>query len=271
MPELPEVETCLRGLAPHITQQTINACHVYERRLRWLVAPDLSRQLTQQTITTLQRRGKYLLFNTTQGTLILHLGMSGSLRLSDSKQPRHKHDHVELTFSNGYCLRFRDPRRFGSLHWTTQPATQHRLLSKLGLEPLQRQFCGNYLFRVGNTRNKAIKLLLMDNHIVVGIGNIYAQEALFAAKIHPARPANTIDQQRYNVLANAIKKVLRRAIAAGGTSLRDFVNSSGNPGYFKQQLAVYGRAGLACDTCRHDLQSFTIGQRSTVFCENCQH
>lgn len=270
MPELPEVETTRRGIAPHITGRTVRRVVVRDRRLRWPVPRRLAEELTGQVIDRVGRRAKYLLLETDTGTAILHLGMSGSLKLVDSSTPPGKHDHVDLQLENGRTLRFTDPRRFGSLHWTTRPVVTHRLLRDLGPEPLDAAFTGDYLYGLSRGRRVAVKNFIMNSHIVVGIGNIYASEALYMAGIHPKRLAGRISRQKYALLCEVVREVLQDAIAAGGTTLRDFVNGEGKPGYFRQHLNVYGRSGQPCISCRVPIREIRLGQRSTFYCPKCQ-
>ena len=270
MPELPEVETTLRGIAPHIAGRTIVAVVVRDHRLRWPVAPGLATALQGQAIHSLQRRGKYLLLGLDQGTLLIHLGMSGSLRVVNHRFPVKKHDHVDLVFSDDCLLRFTDPRRFGCILWLTGDVNRHELLRNLGPEPLTGAFDGDYLYARSRGRSAAVKTFIMDNRIVVGVGNIYANEALFNAGIHPLRSAGRIALPRYQSLVTEIKAVLANAIRVGGTTLRDFTGSDGNPGYFRQSLNAYGRAGLPCLRCSATLREARIGQRSSVYCAACQ-
>ena len=239
-------------------------------RLRWPVPRRLAKELPGQVIDRVGRRAKYLLLETGTGTAILHLGMSGCLRLVDSSHPPGKHDHVDLQLDNGRALRFTDPRRFGSLHWTTRPAGAHRLLRELGPEPLDTVFSGDYLYELSRGRRVAVKNFIMNSHVVVGIGNIYASEALYMAGIHPKRMAGRISRQKYGLLSEVVKEVLQDAIAAGGTTLRDFVNGEGKPGYFRQHLNVYGRHGEPCISCRVPVREIRLGQRSTFYCPKCQ-
>ena len=269
MPELPEVETSRRGIAPFIEGQQIRGLVVRERRLRWPVPTGLEITLVGQTVQKLDRRAKYLLFHTATGTALLHLGMSGSLRIIDPAEPPGKHDHVDLLMSNGKALRFRDPRRFGSLLWSEAGAL-HPLLAKLGPEPLGDVFDGDYLWQRARGRRVAIKPFIMNAEIVVGVGNIYASEALFDAGIHPLRQAQRVSRIRMRGLAESIRNVLKRALKAGGTTLRDFSGGDGEPGYFQQQLAVYGREGRPCRRCHAPLKSVVLGQRSTYYCTKCQ-
>ena len=269
MPELPEVETTCRGIAPHITGRRVTRVIVRNPNLRWPVSRRLARDLGGQTINAVSRRAKYLLLQTDAGTAILHLGMSGSLCLVSSGTAAGKHDHVDIVFGKT-ALRLTDPRRFGSLHWTRCPPEQHRLISPLGPEPLTATFTGDYLYQASRKRKVAIKQFIMNSHIVVGIGNIYASEALYMAGIHPRRAAGKTSRRKYQLLAEVIKEVLNDSIAQGGTTLRDFVNGDGKPGYFRQQLNVYGRAGEPCISCRVPIREIRQGQRSTFYCPKCQ-
>jgi formamidopyrimidine-DNA glycosylase len=270
MPELPEVETTRRGLSPLLTQQQISTIEVREPRLRWPVPIELARVLPGQTIEHVDRRAKYLLLRTGNGTLIIHLGMSGSLRIVEQGTPPAKHDHVDLVLQTGHCLRLRDPRRFGCILWTIGDPLNHPLLVNLGPEPLSEQFQGDYLYQRSRGRRGAVKPFIMNSEVVVGIGNIYANESLHEAGIHPARCVHRISRRRYQRLAHAIKQVIGDAITAGGTSVRDFVDSRGQPGYFSQSLRVYGRNGQPCPRCGRTLQHARIGQRSSVYCLHCQ-
>lgn len=270
MPELPEVETTLRGIAPHITGQRLSAAVVRNPRLRFPVPGDLSEQLAGQLLERAYRRGKYLLFDCENGTLILHLGMSGSLRLLAEPHTPTAHEHVDLCFANGTLLRLRDPRRFGSLVWTQTDALRHPLLAGLGLEPLSGAFDAAALAALAQGRKLAIKQLLMDAHAIVGVGNIYATESLFRAGIDPRRPAGKISMQRLARLVVAVKETLLAAIEAGGSSLRDFVGGDGAQGYFQQRYYVYGRGGKPCRVCGATLKSLRLGQRASVYCPCCQ-
>ena len=270
MPELPEVETTRRGIAPHIEGQNITQVIVRQPKLRWPVPETLAQTLPGLSIQSVSRRAKYLLFSTASGTVLLHLGMSGNLRIMSANQAAGKHDHIDFVFANGTILRFNDPRRFGAVLWTTEPPSEHQLLKDLGPEPLLADFNGELLYSLSRNRKTAVKLFIMDSHIVVGVGNIYANEALFMAGIRPTRQAGKISLARYQKLAECIRVVLQQAIQQGGTTLRDFVNEAGKPGYFQQQLRVYGRAGLACVGCNQLLTEIRIANRSTVFCGHCQ-
>lgn len=270
MPELPEVETTLRGIEPHLLNQRITRVIVRDRRLRWPVPTEVNRA-EGQTVISLQRRGKYLLLNLQQGGLIIHLGMSGSLRIMQQPMTPDKHDHFDVELENGVCLRFNDPRRFGAFLWVQDDMQSHELLRNLGPEPLSDDFTADYLFQRSRNRIVAIKNFIMNGHVVVGVGNIYASEALFMAGIHPQRAAGRISRQRYENLVLAIRDVLQRAIEQGGTTLRDFVNSDGAPGYFAQNLLVYDRAGNDCFQCGSAIKQKVIGQRSSYYCPACQH
>jgi formamidopyrimidine-DNA glycosylase len=269
MPELPEVETTRSGITPHIQGRRISGVAVRQPNLRWPVADNLAGLVTGRTVRSVERRAKYLLLNLANGTLILHLGMSGSLRILPRDSEPGKHDHFDLRFRD-CCLRLRDPRRFGAVLWTDRPVAEHPLIAHLGPEPLSAAFDGAYLHRQAQKRRVAVKSLIMDGRVVVGVGNIYANEALFAAGIRPDRAAGRVSRARYRELAQAVKAVLARAIEQGGTTLRDFVGGDGKPGYFSVQLAVYGRGGEDCRNCRQPLTEVRLGQRSTVFCKLCQ-
>ncbi len=270
MPELPEVETIKRGLIPALLHQTITEILVRNPKLRWVVSSDLSKKLQNLKVIDIQRRGKYLLFKTESGDLILHLGMSGRLQLLYEPTTPQRHDHVDIVFSNGVTLRYTDPRRFGCLIWTEQPAEQHKLLAHLGVEPLSKKFSGKYLYEQAVKRKTPVKLFLMNHQIVVGIGNIYANEALFEAGIHPLTPAKSLTLSQCQRLVEACKHVLGRAIKAGGTTLKDYQNAHGQLGYFSQQLKVYGKSELPCQICGTSLVGISVGSRATVFCPKCQ-
>jgi formamidopyrimidine-DNA glycosylase len=269
MPELPEVETTCRGIAPHVAGQRVTRVIVRNPDLRWPVTRRLATEFTGQVVRRVYRRAKYLLLETDEGTAILHLGMSGSLKLVAAREPAMKHDHVDIVFGNT-ALRLTDPRRFGSLHWTRRPAAQHRLIAALGCEPLGDEFSGDYLYARSRGRKVAVKQFIMNGHIVVGIGNIYANEALFMAGIHPKRAAGRISRRKYALLAEVIREVLGDAIEQGGTTLRDFVNGEGKPGYFSQHLNVYGKAGEPCISCRVPIRELRQGQRASYYCPKCQ-
>ncbi|HAV86419.1 bifunctional DNA-formamidopyrimidine glycosylase/DNA-(apurinic or apyrimidinic site) lyase [Stutzerimonas balearica] len=269
MPELPEVETTRRGIAPHLLGQTIERVVVRDRRLRWPIPEDLDVRLSGQRIEAVERRAKYLLIRVQSGTLIAHLGMSGSLRLVPAELPAAKHEHVDILLGSGQALRYTDPRRFGALLWSELPL-EHPLLASLGPEPLDEGFDGRRLYELSRGRSMAVKPFIMDNAVVVGVGNIYASEALFAAGIDPRRPAGGISRARYERLAAEIKRILAMAIERGGTTLRDFVGGDGKPGYFQQELFVYGRGGAFCKQCGSTLREVRLGQRASVYCGRCQ-
>ena len=269
MPELPEVETTRRGIMPHVVGKTVSAVFVHECRLRWPVSPELVQMVTGQTILDIKRRGKYLLFELETGRVMIHLGMSGSLRLARPHTERRKHDHLEFIIDNGSTLRFHDPRRFGSVFWLYGDAG-HELIDTLGPEPLTREFSADYLFDLSRGRKTPIKNFIMNSKVVVGVGNIYANEALFMSGILPSRFSGSIAKSRYCRLVDNIKTVLNTAIAFGGTTLRDFVREDGSPGYFKLELLAYSRAGEPCVACGKRLTESRIGNRSTVYCSRCQ-
>lgn len=269
MPELPEVETSRRGIAPHIVDSTVTGVVIRNRRLRWPVSRSVDRNLLGSSITAIDRRAKYLLLRTTDGAAILHLGMSGSVFIVDRDTPAGVHDHVDIEFNSGKSLRFRDPRRFGSLHWSRDPLN-HKLLKSLGPEPLSDEFNGAYLWEKSRGRRVSIKQFIMNAQVVVGVGNIYASEALFFAGIHPRRAAGRVSLQRYDQLSSSIKDVLTKAIKAGGTTLRDFYGGDGEAGYFQQQLEAYGREDEPCRYCNTPIRSIVQGQRSTYYCKQCQ-
>jgi formamidopyrimidine-DNA glycosylase len=274
MPELPEVETTRRGLAPHLEGHRIEAVTLRRPDLRWPIPPQVKRLLPGQRIEAVRRRAKYLLLDTGAGSAVLHLGMSGSLRVLPARTPVTAHDHVDLVLEasardGARVLRFNDPRRFGCLLWQP-PGKTHELLRDLGPEPLSDDFDGDELFARSRERKAPVKVFLMDQKVVVGVGNIYAAEALFAAGISPLRPAGRVSRERYRALADAVKAILAAAIARGGTTLRDFISPDGAPGYFEQELAAYGRGGEPCPRCRRPLRSAPIGQRATAWCGHCQ-
>jgi formamidopyrimidine-DNA glycosylase len=270
MPELPEVETARRGIAPHLTGRRILALTVRERRLRYPVAPGTEEALAGQCIQRLRRRGKYLLLDLERGGVLIHLGMSGSLRVLAAASPPGPHDHLDLLLDDGGVLRLRDPRRFGCLLWTPGEPDEHPLIRHLGPEPLGPDFGGDHLYAASRGRRLPVKAFIMDARIVVGVGNIYASESLFLAGVHPARACGRIGRARFGRLADAIRRVLSRAIEEGGTSLRDFVREDGRPGYFARALQVYGRDGAPCPGCGAPLRQRRIGQRSSFFCSRCQ-
>jgi len=268
VPELPEVETTLRGISPYLLHQRIRSVDVREPRLRWPV-PARVTDAAGQRVESLRRRAKYLLVGLEGGALMIHLGMSGSIRVMTSVCEPGKHDHFDIVLDET-VLRFNDPRRFGSFLWLDSPVDEHPLLASLGPEPFSSDFSGEHLWRASRGRKLAVKNFIMDGKIVVGVGNIYASEALFMAGLHPTRPAGRISAARYDGLAAAIRDVLGRAIEQGGTTLRDYVNGNGSPGYFAQDLLVYGRTGQACFQCGAGIRQKVIGQRSSFYCISCQ-
>lgn len=275
MPELPEVETTLRGIRPYLEGERVQRLLVREPRLRLPIAPETADLVQGQRIGALSRRSKYILMGLERGTLIVHLGMSGSLRVVPPSSPPRRHDHLDLVLSDQRCLRFHDPRRFGIFLWTAETPEvaerQHPLLSHLGPEPLGERFDGDDLYAASRGRRVAIKSFIMDASVVVGVGNIYANESLFLAGIHPARLCCRVGRARYRLLAETIRRVLADAIAQGGTTLRDFVQEDGQPGYFAQSLRVYGREGEPCKQCGEPVRQRRIGQRSSFYCPRCQH
>lgn len=269
MPELPEVETTRAGLAPHLEGRRVVGATLRRPDLRWPIPAAIGEELPGQRIASVRRRAKYLLLEAQTGSALLHLGMSGCLRVLPAGTPTGPHDHVDLALDSGRVLRFTDPRRFGCLLW--QPAGEtHELLRGLGPEPLSDDFGGDHLFALSRGRRAPVKTFLMDQAVVVGVGNIYAAESLFRAGIHPLRPAGEVSRARYAALADAVKAVLGQAIARGGTTLRDFLAPDGAPGYFEQELWVYGREGEACKACGRALKHARVGQRATVWCPLCQ-
>ncbi len=270
MPELPEVETTCRGIAPHIEGRSVQCVIVRQPKLRWPVPDTLSDLLSGQTIQKVTRRAKYILIKTSNGTVLIHLGMSGSLRIMTADQEPKKHDHIDFILNENVVLRFNDQRRFGAVLWTNEPIAEHTLLKELGPEPLLEEFTGQLLYTVSRNKKVPVKTFIMDSHVVVGVGNIYANEALFMAGVLPLQPAGTLILEQYEKLVECIKVILHHAITQGGTTLRDFVNEDGKPGYFKQQLKVYGRKGLPCVNCQSLLIEVRLANRSTVFCQTCQ-
>lgn len=273
MPELPEVETTRKGVAPYLKSASINDVIVRQSSLRWPIPDDIADILKQQTIHRINRRAKYILVECDSGTLIIHLGMSGSLRVLKEWQdhPVGKHDHVDILLSNGHCLRYTDPRRFGAILWTDQPIDQHKLIAHLGPEPLEESFDAQYLKQQAKTKRCSVKSLIMNGHIVVGVGNIYANESLFLAGIHPKTSAFKLTIKQCQTLTEKIKQVLEKAIQAGGTTLKDFTDSEGKPGYFAQELNVYGRKDESCPLCGDKIKHYKETQRATYYCPSCQH
>lgn len=270
MPELPEVENTRRGLARHLRRQRIAALRVYEPRLRWPVRPDLSRKLAGQRILRVGRRGKYLVLGLEAGTVLLHLGMSGNLRAVPAQVARIPHDHFDLVLDSGLALRFNDPRRFGCLLYTDSDPREHALLARIGPEPFSRAFNAGYLLRITRGRRVAVKQLLMNSRLVVGLGNIYTSEALFRARIRPQRRAGTLSPTECARLVRGARAVLRHAIRAGGTTLRDYLGADGMPGSFRRRLYVYERTGKPCRRCGSAVRALKQGQRSTYYCPSCQ-
>ncbi len=269
MPELPEVETTRRGIAPAITGKTIRTLQVRNPRLRWPVPEELAGEVEAQVVESVTRRAKYLLLNLPNGSVIVHLGMSGSLRVVTPDTPLRKHDHVDFVIDSGAVLRFHDPRRFGCVLW--QPAGEvHPLLASLGPEPLGPEFSGQRLFGLSRKRKTAVKPFLMDQAVVVGVGNIYATEALYRAGIDPRRPAGRISAARYELLAEQVRGVLAESIERGGTTLRDYVDPQGSPGWFALQLSAYERAGEPCARCQTPIRRVVLGQRASFYCPQCQ-
>lgn len=269
MPELPEVETTKRGIAPFVTGHVVTRVLLRRKDLRWPIPRALTTKLPGQRIDAVERRAKYLLLHTEAGSALLHLGMSGSLRIVDPAFPPRTHDHYDLVLDSGKALRCNDPRRFGCLLWQ-KPGEVHPLLRDLGPEPLGDAFDGDWLFALSRGRSAAVKSFLMDQSSVVGVGNIYASEALFAAGVHPKRAAGTVSRTRYARIATEVRRILEHAIARGGTTLRDFIAPDGAPGYFEQELMVYGRAGEPCKTCGTPIRAEPIGQRMSYWCPHCQ-
>lgn len=268
MPELPEVETAVNGVSPYLTGFVIEKIVVRNSKLRWEVSPQLT-QIAQQKVTALSRRAKYLIIHTTQGFIIGHLGMSGSVRIVAHDSPIEKHDHLDIVMNNGKLLRYNDPRRFGAWLWTETLEDFH-LFATLGPEPLSEEFNAQYLFKKSRKKTTTLKSFLMDNRVVVGVGNIYANESLFLCGLYPAKPARTLTKMQAETLVQTIKQELTRAIQQGGTTLKDFLQPDGKPGYFAQELQVYGRKGEPCPKCGTKIESSVIGQRNSFFCPTCQ-
>ncbi len=273
MPELPEVETTCRGLAPHLEGRRVLAVTLRRNDLRWPIPSEIRTVLPTQRIDAVRRRAKYILMETDAGTAIWHLGMSGSMRVLPVTTPVTAHDHVDLLVDGARggsrVLRFNDPRRFGCLLWQP-PGETHALLKALGPEPLSDEFDGDYLYARSRGRSAPIKAFLMDQKVVVGVGNIYAAEALFAAGVSPLRAAGKVSRERYGTIAAEVRRILQYAIVRGGTTLRDFISPDGAPGYFEQELSAYGRGGEACPRCGRPMKQAMLAQRATVWCGHCQ-
>ena len=269
MPELPEVEVSRLGITPHILNQTIDKIVIRQRQLRWLIPEEINDAVGLE-ISAVKRRAKYLLIETQAGTIILHLGMSGKLRVVPVETALVKHDHVDICLSNGMCLRFNDPRRFGACLWQASDSEGLDIMNNLGPEPLTDDFDGQRLFELSRTKSQAVKNFIMDNKVVVGVGNIYANESLYLSKVNPLKSAKKITKKQYLLLAENIKLVLARAIKQGGTTLKDFAQADGQPGYFAQELHVYGRKGEECKVCSTEIESVVIGQRNSFYCPKCQ-
>ena len=274
MPELPEVETTLRGISPHIQGKKVADVVLRQTKLRWQVNPQLAELLAGQEVLSCRRRAKYLIISFATGILLIHLGMSGSLRIFTDGDARidhpDKHDHVDIVFADGTVLRYHDPRKFGAILWYEGIAEHHPLIEKLGPEPLSDDFSADYLYQKLKTQKRAVKLALMDNSVVVGVGNIYANESLFKSGVSPHRPAEKVKKKECAVLVETVKAVLQRAIETGGSTLRDFVNSDGKSGYFQQEYTVYGRHNEPCVRCGGLVRKEVLGQRGTFYCPNCQ-
>lgn len=268
MPELPEVETTIQGIKPYLQNQTIQCVLVHQPKLRWPVSTEID-TLTNSKVNRITRRAKYIIFHLDNGYILGHLGMSGSLRIVDNQSPRLKHDHIEFILNQNKSIRYNDPRRFGAWLWVNDLATCE-LLNQLGPEPLSDAFNADYLWQKSRQRQIPIKNFIMNNTIVVGVGNIYANESLFLSGIHPLMPTKKLTKKQASLLTEQIKQVLQKAIEQGGTTLRDFINPEGMPGYFAQQLFVYGRAGKTCHQCNTVIQSAVIGQRNSFYCPQCQ-
>ncbi len=270
MPELPEVETTLNGITPLLTGKTIKAINIYQKQLRWPIPSTIKKKLTGTKVQHCRRRAKYLILETTGGSLIIHLGMSGSLHIIKSSIPAQKHDHFEMVLTNNQCLRLRDPRRFGAVLWGGNSPESHKLLKDLGPEPLDKDLPADHLYVVTRKRKRNIRDTLLDGHLIAGVGNIYANEALFLAGIRPTREAGSLSKPACRRLLVAIQQVLTAAIKAGGTTLKDFQSPTGNPGYFKQSLQVYGRELGACTSCGQPIKAKMVGSRRCFYCTKCQ-
>ena len=270
MPELPEVEVCRQGIEPHVLNQNVSEVVVRNANMRWPITPTIA-DICGEKILSVNRRAKYLLLETSKGVLMLHLGMSGTIRVIEKSTPVAKHDHFDLVLGNGLALRLNDPRRFGSVLWVTEDINEHSLLKKLGPEPLSSDFTSDCLYEKSRNKTVAIKTFLMNNHVVVGVGNIYANESLFKAGIDPRQQAGKVSKKMYKELTIHIKQTLAHAIEQGGTTLKDFTQSDGRPGYFAQALLVYGRGGKLCFICKEPLKEIKQAGRATVFCPQCQN
>lgn len=270
MPELPEVETSRCGIEPYLKNRTVKKIIIRQHKLRWPIPKNLPALAQQEKVLEVCRRGKYIYLKFSNGNIIIHLGMSGSLRICSSRTPAEKHDHVDIIMSNNKVLRFSDPRKFGCVLWAPGNINNHKLIKPLGPEPLEDNFDNQYLYNKANKRTCSIKSMIMNSHIVVGVGNIYASEALFRSGINPKCKAGKISKARLQKLVDAIKLTLKKAIKAGGTTLRDFTASDGQPGYFAQELLVYGRGGEPCKQCGGEIKQFTQQARSTFYCSRCQ-
>ena len=269
MPELPEVETSRRGISPHIIGSTVSDVVIRQPQLRWQIPADLLEHIQGKPLLSIDRRAKYLLLNFESGTLLIHLGMSGSLRICAMQSLVEKHDHADFVFDK-CILRYTDPRRFGAILWLGLAPQDSKLLSHLGPEPFSDDFTGEYLFKLAGKRKLPVKQFIMDQKVVTGVGNIYATEALFKAGISPIRPAGNISVKRYQLLASEIKEILTEAIKQGGTTLKDFVGGDGKPGYFQQTLHIYGKTGNDCPKCKTALKSLKLASRNSVYCPKCQ-
>ncbi|MGB5445447.1 MAG: bifunctional DNA-formamidopyrimidine glycosylase/DNA-(apurinic or apyrimidinic site) lyase [Psychromonas sp.] len=269
MPELPEVETSRRGISPHLINKAVKGVVLRHTQLRWKIPQDLAALIAEQILISIERRAKYLLFNFANGTLLIHLGMSGSLRICPLNAPVKKHDHVDIIFAD-CLLRFTDPRRFGAILWLGLTPELSPLLNQLGPEPLSNDFTAQYLYQLAKNRKLPVKQFIMDQKVVTGVGNIYATEALFMAGIKPTRATGNISLKRYQLLVAAIKDILQKAIQQGGTTLKDFVGSDGKPGYFQQTLLVYGKTGQNCPLCQTQLKALKLAARNSVYCPKCQ-
>jgi formamidopyrimidine-DNA glycosylase len=270
MPELPEVETTMNGIRPYLEGRQINELIVRERRLRWLIPDGLEGSVRRRKVSKIERRGKYILIHLSRGGLIIHLGMSGSMRVLIRPERPGRHDHFDIVNESGEIIRFRDPRKFGCLLFSSSNLYNHPRLQCLGVEPLTSEFHGTLLYNLSRKRNIPVKTFIMDGSIVVGVGNIYASESLFDSGIHPRRKCSRISLRRYTQLSASIRSILKNAIDKGGTTLQDFVGVEGNPGYFEQELTVYGRENQLCVKCRSTIRRMMIAQRSTFYCPQCQ-